>query len=395
MSTVEQQIDGCVDSLRLSRREQDELMAQLSTAGVAAGAERRTEERLAYQKQAGMVVQMHHPGGTVANYMVRARNLSSRGIAFLHGGFVYTGTRCVLALMTIDNKVMRVEGQVARCQHVRGHVHDIGVQFDSPIRMRDFVAGNLLMGSSTELSMELPRLSGRVLYVEDSISDQELLKFHLGNAGVQVRSVSNGMAALELVKQTTFHVVITGVWLPTMPGPQIAQALRDGGYAGPIIALTADERDRTRLEAVMRGCTMVLVKPYTVEDLIGALARHLPAEKDGEPQPEAIPDTAVSELWPDERMRPLIRQFLQQLDHTIGEMRPLVDAASPDQRLVKLCLDVKGSAGGYGYPQISRAAWDLMQLMMDDAQAANIGRQFAHLAQWATAACRSADVAAA
>jgi len=73
------------------------------------------------------------------NYLVRTRNLSPTGIAFLHGSFVYTGTGCVLALHDAQGKIVGVEGKVVRCQHVRGHVHDIGVRFSRPLDVKQFL----------------------------------------------------------------------------------------------------------------------------------------------------------------------------------------------------------------------------------------------------------------
>src|SRR5437763_16893616 len=109
-----------IDGLRLSEREEAELRMALNSASSGSpGRERRRQERIAYQHQAGLIVKVHHPRGSIANYLVRVRNLSPGGIAFLHSSFIYSGTRCTMALRTKDNRSVAVEGKVVRCQHIR------------------------------------------------------------------------------------------------------------------------------------------------------------------------------------------------------------------------------------------------------------------------------------
>ena len=231
----------CFDSLRLSPRDQAQLLADLSrtSSNPSAGNNRRTGDRHQYILEAGLIVRMHHPGGSTVNYLVRARNLSTDGLGFLHGSFLHKGTRCVVGLKTVNQKPTRIDGKVVRCQHVRGHIHDIGVRFDAKIQMSDFVGGAVNLDPAAETSTELPALRGKILYVEDSISDQELLKFHLDSVGIEVERVSNGADALTAAERTKFDAVITGVWLPGMSGPEFAECLRKNGYKGAIIALTS------------------------------------------------------------------------------------------------------------------------------------------------------------
>ena len=145
MPRIESRKNDYIDSLRLSEDDEVEILADLARETTSRhGRDRRRESRVPYQRRAGLMVQMHHPGGTVANYLVRVRDLSTEGIGFLHGSFVYSGTRCAVALLANDKRTIRVDGAVVRCAHVRKHIHQIGLHFDAPIRLRDFVAGSLL-----------------------------------------------------------------------------------------------------------------------------------------------------------------------------------------------------------------------------------------------------------
>ena len=386
---------ACVDSLRISPHEESEILAELSQqpVGAAGGAgramptaatakERRRNNRVPFLSEAGLFVQMKHPGGSVANYLVRTRNLSPTGIAFLHGSFVYTGTTCVLALHDKSGKIMGIDGRVVRCQHVRGHVHDIGVRFSAPIDLNQFLLDtNAKPGSAGaddapgaasnpdpsagdgRASEELPKLAGHVLCAEENETDAELLKFYLESLGVTVTLVAGGLEALDYLEGRKFDAVITAVWLTGMTGVELAEAARASGFKKPIIALTADDRIETRVEALNRGCTDLLTKPYGVEQLVRVLGAHLPRAKPAGPAVEPLP----SDMWCNVKMRPLIAKFVARLDGDVREIDRLTSAGPGSVELLgKLCMGLKGSAGSFGYPKISRIAAGLTELVLID-----------------------------
>jgi len=346
------------------------------------GRDRRQQERLPYTHPAGLIIKMRHPGGSVGNYLVRARNLSSTGIGFLHGSFVYTGTHCTMALRTRHNRMVNVEGKVVRCHLVHRHIHEVGILFSEPIQLGDFVASALRMGTEVEGSKEFPQLSGSVMYVEDSTSDQELMTFHLANVGVKVKTVSNVLAAVELASQVKFDAVLANLWLPAMSGLELAAFLRQNAYKGPIIALTADNRPQVHEEASQHGCTTVLVKPYHFEELFAVLEPHL-----RHTQCKDVNETLASESWGDVRMQPLIRSFLNRLKVEMVEMQRQVDGGKPGLALRKLCLDVKGTAGGYGFPTISASAQMVLDLLLDGVEGRQLVSGFTELANLCRAAC--------
>jgi CheY-like chemotaxis protein len=385
--SLEQRRIECVDSLRITPREETEIISELSQSGAVPGTsvsskERRQNGRVPYLNQSGLFVQMKHPGGSVVNYLVRTRNLSPTGIAFLHGSFVYTGTACVLALHDKDGKMVGIDGKVVRCQHVRGHVHDIGVRFARPLELKQFLIRGESKGQTSspsagagQTSEELPRFAGTVLCAEENASDTELLKFYLESLGLGVTVVSSGLEALDYLEGKKFDVLIVAVSLPGMSGPDLAEAARGAGFTSPIIALSADDRCETKVEALARGCTDLLAKPYTAEQLVRLLAAHLPrAAATGSGPAEVKP--LASEMWGNTKMRPLIRKFVARLFADVREIQRLTfgataaPTASPDL-VGKLCMGLKGSAGSFGYPTISKVAQRLTELVLTDAAGAS------------------------
>jgi len=350
-----------IDSLRISPHEELELLRELShpDADLVGVDERRREARRDYLTQAGLIVQIRHPGGSIANYLVRTRNLSTEGIGFVHGSFIYNGTPCIVALKGINGKILAVEGRVVRCRHIRRHFHDIGVKFLQPINLSQFLGGADDASGASLVSAELPRLIGRILCVDDSPNDQDLLHFHLQSVGIDATAVASAIDAVGLIDGAAFDAIITELVLPGMSGMELAEAARLGGHRGAIIALTADSRPELHKEALARGCSHVLVKPYQLNDFIELISAQLPH---ADPAPGQGP--LMSELWSNIAMRPLICRFLHRLEAQIPQIRRLVDGGAQWPLLQRLSSDLKGSAGGYGYPQISQAATRLLDSVL-------------------------------
>jgi CheY-like chemotaxis protein len=373
----------CVDSLRLSEQERLEIIAQLDRqARFGRGSERRQEERQHYEDGGGLVVRVQNPGGASVSYLVRARNLSTSGVGFLHGTFLYPGSSCTVRLTGTKGQPVEVAGKVARCQHVRGRVHEIGVLFRRPIRLGDYLRSRVA-GPGDTTSALLPALRGRLLYIDESVDEQQLMRFVLDGMGVELHTATGAIEGLELAERTPFGAVIADAALPGLTLADLCQVIRASGYAGPVIAATADERPEAAKQALDAGCAHVLHKPYDVEALGALLSRYLASA----PGKDADAEPLVSDKWSSVKMRPLILAFLSRLESVTTQLE---HAASAGERaaLEKLSLTLKGTAGGYGYPVISKSAQEVAALA-SAAPVEDLSRKVGELAAYCRAACRA------
>jgi hypothetical protein len=131
---------NCIDTLRLSAKDWDQVQALLETARDNGGfghCDQRREPRFPYRLDSSVLVEVMHPGGSRVRYLVRPRNLSRSGLGFLHGNFIYTGTRCVVMLMTHDGAAVPCTARVVRCRHIQGKVHGVGIKFDRALGSLD------------------------------------------------------------------------------------------------------------------------------------------------------------------------------------------------------------------------------------------------------------------
>lgn len=88
-----------------------------------------------------------------------------------------------------------------------------------------------------------------------------------------------------------------------------------------------------------------------------------------------------SELATDPDMVELIEFFLTELSQRIGDIRTSWEARDR-QTLRRIIHQLKGAAGGYGYPSITQSAASLEHVLLDaEAESSNISEQIEELIQ--------------
>jgi PAS domain S-box-containing protein len=131
-------------------------------------------------------------------------------------------------------------------------------------------------------------LDCRILLVEDGPDNQRLISFLLKKAGAEVVIAQNGQEAVDKVlaapagqpsdgqaPPSPFDLILMDIQMPVMDGYEAAHRLRQGGFAGPIVALTAHAMSQDVRRCVEAGCDFHLSKPIDRHVLIETIARFL------------------------------------------------------------------------------------------------------------------------
>ena len=117
------------------------------------------------------------------------------------------------------------------------------------------------------------RFSGkRFLVAEDSPVAQRLMEYLLESWGAEVTIVGDGLAATQLVLDSTsqeasFDAILMDMQMPMLDGYEATRQLRQGGFEGSIIGVTADAFEEDRERCLASGCTAFLAKPVDASAL--------------------------------------------------------------------------------------------------------------------------------
>jgi CheY-like chemotaxis protein len=82
----------------------------------------------------------------------------------------------------------------------------------------------------------------------------------------------NGRIAVDHARAQNFDLVLLDMAMPVMDGYSTARVLREMGFEGPIVALTAHALSGERDRCIAAGCSDYLTKPLNRAELLARLA---------------------------------------------------------------------------------------------------------------------------
>jgi len=132
------------------------------------------------------------------------------------------------------------------------------------------------------LAAEPPRLTGRVLLVDDSLVNLLVATTMLQRCGLEVTTAEHGQEALEQLRARRFDLVLMDCQMPAMDGFSATRAWREEESRRllprtPVVALTASAVNDDRDRCASAGMDDFLLKPFEMQDLFSMVSRHLRA----------------------------------------------------------------------------------------------------------------------
>ncbi len=107
-----------------------------------------------------------------------------------------------------------------------------------------------------------------ILLVEDEENLQEALKLNLELEGYEVSSSFDGSAALKIIHQEHFDLIILDVMLPEVDGISVLESIRVQQINTPILILSAKSSSADRVLGLKKGADDYLTKPFNLEELL-------------------------------------------------------------------------------------------------------------------------------
>ena len=139
--------------------------------------------------------------------------------------------------------------------------------------------------AAVEISGVIAKIGGaQVLLVEDNAINQQVAQEMLANVGLLVTIANHGAAAIQMLEQSHFDVILMDMQMPVMDGYATTRHIRnDTRFATlPIIAMTAHAMSGDREKCLEAGMNDHVTKPIDKQLLYSALIQWIqPREKLG------------------------------------------------------------------------------------------------------------------
>jgi diguanylate cyclase (GGDEF)-like protein len=246
-----------------------------------------------------------------------------------------------------------------------------------------------LICPASDMASNHVHLSGTVLLAEDGEDNQDLISTMLRSLGIEVEVVGNGRLACERAKEKAFDLILMDMQMPELDGYSATQRLRAGGYKAPICAITAHAMSDDRARCLSAGCDDYLSKPLQSEHFLKVLTRYLKSAALSS-NPESSPDALEliesgaprlqSRLASNDKYKQVLDRFVSRLPQRVDELLSMLNTRDIDQ-LARSVHQIKGAAGGYGFPDITVAATRAGEAIKNADPLESIGLQVEQLVQ--------------
>jgi signal transduction histidine kinase/DNA-binding NarL/FixJ family response regulator len=224
------------------------------------------------------------------------------------------------------------------------------------------------------------RLDGvSVLVAEDGLDNQQIILFHLRQAGAEVTLAGNGKIAVQLATDRAnanhpFDLILMDMQMPVMDGYTATTTLRDGHYIGPIVALTANAMAHDREKCLTAGCNAFITKPIQWPLFWGTVCRFVSKASAvvAADVAKSVPATKQFSAAALDELSQLTAKFAAALPGRVKEIRTAF--RQHDRHQMKLLAhSLAGAASSYGFPDAGQLAGQLdLNYETDDKRIADM-----------------------
>jgi len=149
----------------------------------------------------------------------------------------------------------------------------VGSKFLATVQVKAAQARPTPVKTADVEEITLPRKRLKVLLVEDSPDNQDLVSMILEEQGMIVDVAENGAVGIKMAEGNNYDVVLMDMQMPIVDGYEATARLRHDGYSKPIVALTAHAMVEDRDRILSLGCNAHLTKPLDSSLLIKTVSK--------------------------------------------------------------------------------------------------------------------------
>jgi CheY-like chemotaxis protein len=195
--------------------------------------------------------------------------------------------------LTISRRLVEAMGGSFKVESVPGAGSTFVFLVRFPVSERAVPALNMTPDSTDRVGENLiavgggrPETVSRLLLVDDSRENRELMKLLLARQPLVIDEAGNGREALDLFEQNRYALILMDIQMPIMDGYTSTRMMREseernGQRRTPVVALTAHAYDEDVRRCKEAGCDDHIAKPFKKKTLLQCLARYLDGIRHG------------------------------------------------------------------------------------------------------------------
>ncbi|MER2494273.1 ATP-binding protein [Catenovulum sediminis] len=220
---------------------------------------------------------------------------------------------------------------------------------------------NYMANSETtnkRMKQETNAYTGKVLLADDHYDNRKLIRYWLEQSGIDVVEAINGEQAVEKALLYDFDLVLMDIQMPLMDGTEALKMIRANDGITPVIALTANAMKQEIDSYLQFGFNAHLAKPIDLDAFHQILRQFLPATSDD------MDDEPLFSIDSEEFKR-MSSEYQQSLVCELEMVRHAYQSGNWEL-LTKVAHRIKGSAGNFGFTQLTESAGQLESCLRQD-----------------------------
>ncbi len=115
----------------------------------------------------------------------------------------------------------------------------------------------------------------KILIVDDEVPFLEVAQSFLEGEGFTVDTAQDGVAAINILQQKSFDLVLLDIKLPRVDGIEVLRFIHDQFLNTQVIMLTGVHDIKTAVECINLGAFYYVTKPYSADELLKVIERAL------------------------------------------------------------------------------------------------------------------------
>jgi len=148
-----------------------------------------------------------------------------------------------------------------------------------------------------------------ILIADDERSIRLMLETGLSLNGFQVTAVRTGREALDALAQTPFDAILSDIYMPDVGGLELVDQLRSSKPNLPIVLMTAQGSLHVAIEAVSRGASDFIGKPFDIAAVVALLKRLLEARREADAAAASGSDLPLAQTGLVGRSAPMVMVY--------------------------------------------------------------------------------------